>query len=72
MTKQPQRIELSEIPATMKTFRDVHQTDILLGSMVTTQGILLIFFSHRFNREVPLIVAGTEVAKVLQEVERYI
>ena len=72
MTKQPQRIELNELASTMKTFRDVHQTDILLGSMVITQGILLIFFSHRFNREIPLIVGGTEITKVLQEVERYI
>lgn len=66
------KIEFEALGKTIETLKSVQQVDLLLGSLMTTQGTLLLFFSHRFNREHPVIVSGKDAPKVLQAVEKYL
>lgn len=68
----PVKIEFRHLGQTMKKLKDEEQIDSFLGAMMTTQGVLLVFFSHRFNRQHPLLVSGSETTKVISEMAQYL
>ncbi len=58
-----------KLPALIKEF----SLDVVIGSMQVTDGVLILLFSHRNNREVPLVVSGThDLPKVLSDVQGFL
>jgi hypothetical protein len=65
----PTKIELSEVSVQIGRLKKNEFVDCFLGAMMTTQGILILLFSNRKNKEFPLIISGTETAKVIEQVK---
>ena len=65
---QPTRVELNQFSTHLRQLKEEEFVDTFIGAMMSTQGIVLLFFSHRLNRDFSIIVSSTETSKVIQEI----
>ncbi len=61
-------ISLKDIPQKIKKLISESGADAFVGSMPTTKGIYVLLFSHRLNKDFPLLVASNESSAVLTKV----
>jgi hypothetical protein len=66
---QPTQVDLAHFSSHLKALKESESIDTFIGAMMTTQGAALVFFSHRYNKEMTVIVTSTETSKVMNEVE---
>lgn len=53
------QISLEKIIPDLKDYIFENEIDSLLGVQQTTKGIFILLFSHRYNRQSPVIITGT-------------
>ena len=56
------------ISETVKKLMSEHSADTLIGSMVASNGIFILLFSHRHNRDFGLYVSSSEYGQILSKV----
>lgn len=64
----PRAVKFEEIQSTVKKLSQDEGYEGFLGAMVCTKGILVLLFSPRFNKDLSLIVPGTDSNRVMSEV----
>jgi hypothetical protein len=61
-------IKLVDLKSRLDSLKKDDGVDSFLGSAMTTKGVFVLLFSTRFNRDYPVLVAGTDVARVLTQI----
>ncbi len=59
---------LKDVSSAVKKLMSHHGAETLLGSMMASKGVYLLFFSQRHNTDHGLYVLATELAPVLAKV----
>jgi len=67
-TFQPQLVALKDTATAVRKLMNDHGAQTYVGSMMTTQGIFVLLFSQRLNREFSILVSTTELSPVLSKV----
>lgn len=68
MGSQPQKVALKDTITTVRKLMTDQSVQTYIGSMMTTQGILVLLFSQRLNKEFSILVSSTELSPVLTKV----
>ena len=68
MQLQPDVITLKETANTVKKMMADYGAETFVGAFLTVQGTFVLLFSHRLNREFPILVSGNEISPVLSKV----
>jgi hypothetical protein len=65
---EPKTVDLNDLREHLdKLVRD-KEAETFLGSLMTTKGLFILLFSHRYNEEHALIVPGTDAPRILARV----
>lgn len=56
MPPSSEKMKYSAMTSGLKSLMKEQDYDVIMGSMTVTQGVLLLLFSHRFNKELPVII----------------
>jgi hypothetical protein len=62
------QVSFNDLPAAVRNLIEKNEAKTFIGTMLTSKGVLVLLFSHRFNREFPIVVSGTDSAKVQSKV----
>jgi hypothetical protein len=65
---KPQKVTLANLSAILSKLIEEKGADTFLGSLPTSQGLLVLLFSHRYNEDHALLIAGSETSRVLGKV----
>jgi len=61
----PTKVSIEALPEEVRKLARQKTPMTFLGSMLTTQGTLALFFSHRYNEEYSFLIPGTDRPKIL-------
>ena len=64
----PLDVKMDALSSTLNDLIAKQEIESFVGTVLTTKGVLVLFFSHRYNRDTAILVSGTDTTKVLGQV----